>query len=173
MEWIVAAGFVGWLLTALGWLVANGQANRRESRKEYRGAVDALETDVDRLLEAYREYLTELKAVENEQARLRVHAEINRLRRHVISLATDVGPELVRAYEDLFEAITGGVFESRVRQPAKAAEDYARSVTAAEALLDCSDTWFRKKYIIPTLSDRLVRQFRKVFPRSPDNQPRL
>src|SRR5437764_799072 len=157
MEWLVAAALVGWLLSTLGWLISSRHANNREARKEYRAAVSALEDDVDDLLAAYLAYLTEPKATENEQARLRVHSVINRLRRHVLDLTPDVGPELREGFTELFEVITGGQFESRTRKPERAAEDYARAVACAETLLDAAESWFRTKYLAPDLSECVVR----------------
>ena len=161
IEWVVAAGFVTWLMTTLGWLVVNRHANAREARKEYRSAVDSLEADVDQLLEAYREYLTETKATENEQARLRVHSAINRLRRHVASLADEVGPPFQDGFTNLYEVVTGGSFESRKREPSRTAEDYARSVAAAEEMIDSAERWFRERYIETGALERTKRFVRR------------
>jgi len=147
LEWVVVAALIGWLLTALGWLISNRQANDREARKEYRAAVNSLESCTNRLLDAYRTYLTELVATKNEQARLQVHSEINRLRRLVNSLSRDAGTTLHTKFVDLYEAITGGAFESRTRKPDAATEDYSRAVAEAEGLLECAEVWFRRTYI--------------------------
>jgi hypothetical protein len=147
LEWIVAAALIGWLLTGLSWSVSNRQANARESRKEYRAALNSLESDIDRLLSSYKTYLTEPRATENEQARLQVHADLNRLRRHVELLTQDVGNELMDKYVELFEAVTSGQFESKTRKPENAAKDYSHAVTSAENLVSCAEKWFRGRYL--------------------------
>jgi hypothetical protein len=147
MDWVTAAALIGWLFITLGWLLSNRQANEREARKEYRAAVNSLESCIGRLLDAYRSYLTEIAATKNEQARLQVHSELGRLRRLVESLSRDAGHSLSENFAQMFEAITGGAFESRTRKPESAAEDYARAVAEAENLLECAESWFRKTYI--------------------------
>jgi uncharacterized membrane protein YccC len=147
LEWVVVAALVGWLFSTLALVVSNRQSNDREARKEYRAAVGSLESCVGRLLDAYRTYLTEPGAVKNEQARLQVHSEINRLRRLVESFSRAGGASLSDPFAQLFEVLTGGAFESRTRKPDTAAEDYASAVAEAENLLECAESWFRTTYI--------------------------
>lgn len=145
-EWAVSAAIVTWLFTVLGLATSNRQANKREARKAYRSALDNLESDVDRLMAVYLAYLTEPGAVKNEQARISIYSELNRLRRHVESLKVDVGAELSGKYAELFEAITGGDFESKTRKLSDAGESHARAATAAENLMSCAETWFQQVY---------------------------
>lgn len=140
--WFLA---IGWGVTAAGWLVTSLQANKRETRKEYRAEVTALEVSTDRLLEAYRRYLSETDEAKCEQARLQVHSDVNRVRRRVEGLEGAVGGEICRKFENLFEVLTGGDFESKSRRSGSG-NNYARVVTAAEDLLECAETWFRNKY---------------------------
>ena len=166
-EWVVSAALVTWLLHILGWYTANRHANERESRKDYRSAVDALEADIDRLLEAYRTYLTEDGATVNEQARLKVHAELNRLSRHIESLKPIVGPALDQCHANLFEAVTGGDFESKARKKVNADRDHLCAVKASEALIDCAEDWFRRAFLSPSFSQKcfqaLATLWHKVF----------
>lgn len=150
-DWAVSAAFVTWLLSMWGWLIASRDANARESRKEYRAALNGIEADIDRLLSAYLTYLTEDAATENEQARLKIYSELNRLRRHVESLESDVGEVVMDRYGDLYEAITGGDFESKTRKKVNAGRDHGAAVGSAEALIDCCEAWFNKKYLQTTL----------------------
>lgn len=162
-EWVVSAALVTWLLHILGWYTSNRHANDREARKEYRSALNSLEADIDRLIEAYRTYLTEDAATENEQARLKVHAELNRLRRHIESLESNVGSDLGVNFDNVFEAITGGDFESKARKRVNADRDHGRAVAAAESLIDCAENWFRQVYLAPRIEnpiDALIMRWR-------------
>lgn len=52
-DWI----FLGtWLVTGIGWLVANGQAKNREIRKEIRGEVDGLNKQIADIVVKARTY---------------------------------------------------------------------------------------------------------------------
>ena len=146
-EWLVVAAIVTWLITVLGWIVNNHHANTREARKEYRSSLNNLETDVDRLLNSYLIYLTENAATENEQARISIYSDLNRLERHVEFLKADVGLELMDKFVDLYEAITGGDFESKSRKLANAGRDHIHAAAKTEVLIACAEAWFRKAYI--------------------------
>ena len=146
-DWAVATGLITWLVSIWGWIVTSRDANARESRKEYRSALDGLEADIDRLLAAYLTYLTEDAAIENEQARIRIHSELNRLLRHVESIEVDVGSEVMEHFGELYEAITSGDFESKARKKSNAGRDHGVAAICAERLIDCCETWFRKKYL--------------------------
>lgn len=144
---------VGWLLTssglcltALGWVVGNVQANARETRKEYRSALTGMEITLDRLLAAYRCYLIENDEAKSEQSRLQVHSEMNRLRRQIEWLEPVTEGTLMKYYASLYEAITGGDFESKTRSADKSSNNYRSAVTAVESLLEGGESWFRNKY---------------------------
>ena len=156
-EWVVVAALITWLLTALGWLTTNRHANEREARKEYRSALDSLEADVDRLLSAYLTYLTKDAATENEQARILIYSEINRLQRHVDSLEADIGKDLSGKFSLLYEAITGGDFESKARKRVNAGRDHATAAACAEDLVACAEIWFRSAYLRPGIKGFLFR----------------
>ncbi|MCL6262757.1 hypothetical protein [Craterilacuibacter sp. RT1T] len=48
---------IGWTIPAMGWYVANKQANERELRKEVRSEVEDVIELVDKILESLKEYL--------------------------------------------------------------------------------------------------------------------
>lgn len=53
-EWLPV---VGWSIPALGWYIANTQANQRELRKEVRAEIEDVSSLVEKILEAYKKYL--------------------------------------------------------------------------------------------------------------------
>lgn len=146
MDSITGAIFLGWLVTAIGWLVANSHANTRETRKERRAALDRLESDIDGLLAAYRRYLTDDDEDKKEEARLEVIARIDRLCRRVEHLQNFVGDELYRKFTALYEVITGGDFGSRSRKSKSPNDNFPHAVTKAEALVECAESWFYQEY---------------------------
>lgn len=137
---------VGWLLALLGLYIANKQANSRETRKEYRTTLTTLEVTIDRLLHAFRTYLSEFDAVKGEQARLMVHSELGRIRRQIEFLEPTIGKGLENKFTLMYEAVTGGDFESKSHTGQTDAKDYSRIVTAAENLLECTEGWFKGTY---------------------------
>jgi len=137
--WVIA----GWFVTAIGWLFANYQANRRENRKEVRAEVDRVISTVHDLLEAARDYYTTINN-EREEARLRIHTLIARASRQIEQL--DKHRKSTGAYPRfavLFEAITDGNFESKKLKPESlSGERYARITAAAENYLAKVEEWF-------------------------------
>lgn len=134
----------GWLVTAIGWLVANFQANHRERRKEIRAEVDRLISTLDGLLEAAREYYTS-NGNNREEPRLRIHTLINRSSSQIEFLETRKnGPEMNIRMAALFEAITDGNFESKKLKPQPlSGERYVRIAAATENLSSTVERWFR------------------------------
>ena len=134
------------MLALLSLYIANKQANSRETRKEYRTTLTTLEVTIDRLLGAFRAYLSESDIIKREQARLMVHSELNRIRRQIEFLEPTIGKELDKKFTLMYEAVTGGDFESKSRAGETGAKDYSGIVTAAENLLECTESWFKTTY---------------------------
>ncbi len=151
---VLVVSSIGWGVALLGLYVANRQANGRETRKEYRAALTTLEVTIDRLLSAFRAYLSESDSIKCEHARLMVHSELGRIRRQIDWLEPIIGKELERKFTVLYEAVTGGDFESKSRASKKVVEDYNKIVTAGENVLECTEVWFKTKYHKPRWRQR-------------------
>lgn len=75
-----------------------------------------------------------------------VHSEIGRIRRQVDCLEPIIGKDLENKFTYLYEAVTGGDFESKSRTDKKTASDYNKIVATSENLLECTETWFKAMY---------------------------
>lgn len=142
--WLWAAlTFLGWIVTAMGWLVANFQANKREKRKELRAEIDRVILTVHGLLEAARQYYTKA-GDDREDARLRIHTLINRASGQIELLDRHQDdPKVQSRFVSLYEAITNGDFESKDLKPAPlSGERYTRIAFAAENLVSKIEEWY-------------------------------
>lgn len=112
-KWLPIIGFA---VTGFGWFVSSAQANSREARKEKRTEVDACCKLAAEILEKARKYYVKPpddsspgEAADLSFSVMRLLKRMERLERQQSSFkVTDAG-------EELFEAATGGEFESSSR----------------------------------------------------------
>jgi len=71
---------VAWVVAAMGWLVANSQANKREVRKEVRGEIDEIsKLGKEILSELKKYYKTSVTSDESQQTEMVIKAHFKEL----------------------------------------------------------------------------------------------
>ena len=145
-DWLIAGG---WLLTVLGWLVSNLQANSRERRKEARAEVDACCDLIAELLDDARAYYLKPgtdadalpKASDIKFKMLRLLTRVERLERKAGT------SDAVTHGGDLMDSITGGDFEQHTRL-ARVPTDplFNRIESASHFLMDSLEESFAKAF---------------------------
>ncbi len=119
---------VAWIIAAAGWFVGNRQSNTRERRKEVRSELDEIEDICDSFIEQLNAYfrITHASLEEQEAAlNVKMHAKaidyrIARLLRRKWSFQNGHGTTehlkaAAKTWETVFDAATGGCFESAQR----------------------------------------------------------
>jgi hypothetical protein len=147
LDWTIAAALITWLITLLGWYSAKRHADEREQRKEHRTYVDAIQSDVSSLLEAYLEYLSAgPDDVQREKSRIWFHALLNRLRRRVEFVDFEWSSQVIDGFADLYEAITGGNFEGNLKDTGSALRLHSTAAACGEQLLEAIEQAFKTAY---------------------------
>lgn len=113
--WIAAAQVFTWLLVIGGWVYTNTTNNKRETRKELRGALDKLRSDMDALVDFAHDYYQSSSADSQAKA-ANLLIRFTRL----ISMIEHLGDkdtmmksaDLDRKMRGLMDQLTGGDFQS-------------------------------------------------------------
>jgi hypothetical protein len=140
-------------LTAAGWVVSSLQANGRESRKETRSEVDACCKLAADLLEKSRRYFARAGS---DQACIAEGADISFALRRLLTrmdrLRKQRAPfrHIMGSASVMFDAISGGDFESAGRPPYQANSDRLRAIEeATNRLIDTLEAAFAREFRTP------------------------
>jgi hypothetical protein len=139
---------IGWLVTAVGWVVTSWQANRREVRKERRAEVDACCKMTAELLERSRKFYLADATDTSQHSAADIHFLMARLIRRVERLGQQHwGLEAVSEVGSLFDSVTGNDFDSPHRQR-RAADDplFKKIEEDAHVLMDKLENAFAHIY---------------------------
>ncbi len=118
VSWYVATQVIPWLLVVGGWVYTNNTNNKRESRKELRGALDKLQRDIDDLIEiTHVYYLSDVNEGKPKESQIlirfsRLSSGIQHLGEKNKSMSS---ADLSRKLSFFMDQITGGDFQSAAR----------------------------------------------------------
>lgn len=149
---MAASDWLPWaapVVTVLGWMVANHQANKRERRKELRSLLDSARRQLVELTAKARQYLAEDRRSDEVEADIKALLGLLEVDLERVPGYKD-DTELVRAVARFADAATGGGFESSDKRASGPASAEAQELAAA-----CVN-----------LLGNMERRFRKTFPDS-------
>lgn len=139
---------VGWLVTGIGWFVSHVQANSRESRKELRSNVEGFIKTLSELVKSSCEYYTSSDRLEQQRKSLDIYVLIEKCRRQMERFDKEKDPpKLYPTFTELYEAITGGDFDSGNRQPSEADREKCKRISSLnEKIVNCVEVWYTNRY---------------------------
>lgn len=135
--WFAASQVVTWLLVVGGWIYTNYTNNKRETRKELRGALDKLRSEMDSEVELCHEYYlsSPVESTSKASTLLIGFTRISSAIQHMGDKDAKMkSPELDRKMFLFMDQLTGGDFQSASRVPVK--PDAPRLQAIAAAALD-------------------------------------
>lgn len=144
----VVVAIITCALTSIGWYVNNSFAKSRASRKETRTIVDSLNELFDKLIKAASGYYCSGLTETQETSRQEIHAHMSRLAQLIDRLEKlDPTSRLNQRLVPLFEAITGGDFESaNVKRGDVGTEKHKRIILLADNVRNECEDWYRRYY---------------------------
>jgi hypothetical protein len=138
---------IGWVITLFGFFITNRQANHRQTRQEIRSKLDQLNNALGALLDSSKNYYLDKNALLSSEI-VKIHEAINTCERHIEELShMKRGVELQPEFYILYDAVTGGDFESKNHQPGDHhAELCIQNSIQKESLVTKSEGWFRNTF---------------------------
>jgi hypothetical protein len=142
---------VGWLVAAIGWMVTNNQANKREKRKETRSEVDAICKAAIEVISKCRKYYSNLPSDQDDNTRIaEISFEIKRILRRIQTLhkRTPKFSDAIVAGAEFFDVITSDPFASKSRSLHLPGDPLLiRIETELSNLIDKLEDGFTKAYL--------------------------
>lgn len=138
---------IGWVVTLFGFFIANRQANHRQTRQEIRSKLDQLNQALGALLDSSKNYYLDKDALLSREI-VKIHETINTCGRHIEELSNMKGGiKLQSEFYTLYDAITGGNFESKNHQPGDHHSELCiQNSIQKESLVTKSEDWFHKTF---------------------------
>ncbi|MED5493280.1 MAG: hypothetical protein VYD45_14330 [Pseudomonadota bacterium] len=103
---------VSWVLIIAGWIIINHQNNRREVRKEIRAAITEINTGIDELCKAARDY--HFSTAHSDDAAQEIKLRIKKISQKIRLLSFESN-EITLSIIDLRKSITFYNFDSGAR----------------------------------------------------------
>ncbi|MCF7971314.1 MAG: hypothetical protein K9L22_09150 [Methylococcaceae bacterium] len=138
---------IGWLITLMAVIYTNQKADNRETRKEVRGKVDQLADTLMLLNNTATEYYMD-KNRSSSMQEIKIHESFNICIRIIENLyLADKSIGIQENFDNLFELITSGDFESKNLIPGEHNKDLCKDfVLEKEKLIRNLEQWFSKKF---------------------------
>ena len=142
---------VTWFVAAVGWVVSNFQANKREKRKETRAEVDAICKAATELIHKCRKYYEKgpLDPEEDTKA-AEISFEVKRVLRRIQTLhnRTPKFNDAILAGAEFFDVLTGEPFASKHREIHKPGSQLLYGVESVISnLIDKLEEGFTKSFL--------------------------
>ena len=148
-QYVSPVGYaIGWLVTGLGWYVSHHHAIQRESRKEMRTNIDKLINRLHELIKTACDYYTTNESLDQERKSLDIHILIEQCRRQIeIFEKLTNPPKISNKFTELYEAITGGNFESKNRTYAPEDIEKCKRISVLNGkIIECIEDWYNQEY---------------------------